>query len=119
MEQPSLPQNFFAAIPAEFRDEVFETVAQSDSVRIERILSKGHCSPEGYWYDQDEDEWVLVLQGAATLEFADGSSRELGVGDSVNLPAHTKHRVLRTTAEEVTIWLAVFSKGYSADGQLP
>lgn len=103
-------KNLFTDIPTEFDAEVFETLHSSDSVRIERILSNGHRTAEGFWYDQEEDEWVMLLKGSATLEFADGTVNHLATGDSVNIPAHTKHRVSRTSENEVTIWLAVFSK---------
>ena len=101
-------KNIFADIPKDLENEIFETICSSSSFRIERILSKGHQTPEGFWYDQDQPEWVLVLKGGATLEFADGGRYNLGVGDYMNIPAHTKHRVSRTSEEEVTIWLAVF-----------
>ncbi len=75
-------------------------------VRIERIVSHGHASPEGFWYDQDQDEWVVVLKGQARLRFQDGQI-ELKPGDFVNIPARKKHRVEWTTPHEPTIWLAV------------
>jgi cupin 2 domain-containing protein len=87
--------------------EVFETLAQSAHVRIERIVSEGHTSPAHGWYDQDQSEWVLLLQGAARLEFED-STLALSPGDYVNIPAHRKHRVVWTTPDQRTIWLAVF-----------
>ena len=110
MQIPTLTKNLFADIPTEFDAEVFETLHSSDSVRIERILSNGHRTADGFWYDQDENEWVMVLKGSATLEFSDGSEHHLEAGDSMNIPTHAKHRVSRTSQSEVTIWLAVFSK---------
>lgn len=110
MQTPPPTNSLFANIPTEFDAEVFETLLSSDSVRIERILSNGHRTPDGFWYDQDENEWVMVLKGSATLEFSDGSERHLKKGDWVNIPAHARHRVSRTAQDEVTIWLAVFSK---------
>lgn len=74
-------------------------------VRIERIVSHGHSTG---WYDQDEDEWVAVLSGEGELEFADGSTRVLRSGDFEFIPRHRRHRVARTSADEPTVWLAVF-----------
>ncbi|MGH8127365.1 MAG: cupin domain-containing protein [Gammaproteobacteria bacterium] len=93
-----------------FASEVFEELVKSEHVRVERILSKGHASPEFGWYDQDENEWVIVLQGGGRLTFEDGTEVELSAGDYINLPAHKKHRVTRTDPEQVTVWLAVFYK---------
>jgi cupin 2 domain-containing protein len=88
--------------------EELTTVLQAgDGVRIERIVSTGHRSPDGFWYDQDQHEWVVVLKGAAKLEFEDRTV-SMAPGDSILIPAHPPHRVLWTTAEEPTVWLAVF-----------
>lgn len=87
--------------------EVFETLAAGPHCRIERIISEGHTSPAHEWYDQEQSEWVLVLQGAARLEFED-RALELAPGDYVNIPARCKHRVAWTTPSQRTIWLAVF-----------
>jgi len=99
--------NLFAAIPASLPEELVTTLLGSPHVRIERIVSQGQTSPEGFWYDQDEHEWVLLVQGAARLAF-EGEVRTLAPGDFVNIPAHVKHRVEWTAPEEMTIWLAVF-----------
>ena len=101
--------NLLSNIPSNLPEELIETLIQSDGVRIERIVSHGHASPEGFWYDQDEHEWVMVLQGAARLQLEDRTI-DLGPGDHINLPAHTKHRVEWTTNDQPTIWLAVFYK---------
>ena len=98
--------NFFSAIPEELPEELTTVLRAGEGVRIERIVSKGHCSPDGFWYDQDQAEWVLVLQGAARLQFED-RVLEMRPGDFVNIPAHQKHRVAWTTPDEPTIWLAV------------
>lgn len=91
-------------------DEIFETILQNKSVKIERIISSGQTTPENFWYDQEEDEFVLVVQGEAKIAFED---REivLKVGDYVNIPAHTKHKVTYTSKDEETIWLAIFYDG--------
>ena len=98
--------NFFSAIPEELPEELTTVLRAGEGVRIERIVSKGHCSPDGFWYDQDQAEWVLVLQGAARLQFED-RVLEMRPGDFVNIPAHQKHRVAWTTPDEPTIWLTV------------
>jgi cupin 2 domain-containing protein len=99
--------NLSTDIPTNLPQELFTTLLAASNVRIERIVSHGHTSPEGYWYDQDQHEWVLVLQGAARLSI-EGEIKELKPGDSINIRAHQKHRVEWTTTEEPTIWLAVF-----------
>ncbi len=99
--------NLFVDIPSELPEEVFTTLISAANVRIERIVSHGHASPEGFWYDQDEYEWVIVLKGAARLRFED-SILEMKPGDFLNIPAHKRHRVEWTTPDEPTIWLAVF-----------
>jgi cupin 2 domain-containing protein len=77
-------------------------------VRIERIVSVGHASPEGFWYDQNEDEWVVVLKGAARLMFeGERQPVEMRAGDFISIPAHKRHRVEWTTPNEPTLWLAV------------
>ena len=77
-------------------------------MRIERIVSQGHASPEGFWYDQDQHEWVLVLKGAARLRLQDEEQPvKMMPGDFINIQAHKKHRVEWTTSDEPTIWLAV------------
>ena len=76
------------------------------NIRIERIVSHGHASPEGFWYDQDEHEWVIVLKGAARLQF-EYSNVDMKPGDFVKIPAHKKHRVEWTMPNEPTIWLMV------------
>ena len=102
--------NIFDSLPKNLSSEVFENIVQSSSVRIERIISKGHRSPDEGWYDQDEHEWVMVLQGHAILEFEDGSTCDLSAGDHINIAAHVKHKVIWTDMNQLTIWLAVFYK---------
>ena len=93
-------------------EEHFFDLLKTDTVRIERIVSGGQASPPDFWYDQEQSEWVTVLQGNAvvTVQNNDGTtvSHTLNVGDSLHLPAHQKHRVDSTSSEPVTIWLAVF-----------
>ncbi len=97
--------NIFAALPEKLRHEHFLTLFETHTVRIERIVSHAHSSPAGFWYDQPHNEWVMVVRGHATLEFADGELVELKEGDYLAIPPHVKHRVRETAPE--TIWLAV------------
>ncbi len=99
--------NLFDNLPISIPNELVEVLTVNQHVRIERIVSHGHVSPEGFWYDQNDNEWVIVLQGAARLRFED-SILEMKSGDFVNIPAHKQHRVEWTTPDEPTIWLAVF-----------
>ena len=102
----TMPSNLFTDLPSDFRDELFTTLLDATNVRIERIVSQGHASPEDFWYDQDQHEWVVLLKGAARLRFED-EIVEMRPGDFVNIPAHKKHRVEWTTPDEPTVWLAV------------
>jgi cupin 2 domain-containing protein len=100
-----------AGLPANLPDEeIFEELLRTPSFRMERIVSSGQASPPGFCYDQEEDEWVALLQGEAELEFEDGSAETLRSGDWVFLPAHMRHRVASTSAEPPCIWLAVFAR---------
>jgi len=102
--------NIFKSIPTNLDTEIFENIIQSPNIRVERIISKGQTTPEGSWYDQDEHEWVMVLEGAAILGFEDGSSVSLNKGDHLNIPAHCKHKVSWTDPDQITLWLAIFYK---------
>ncbi|RBP41195.1 cupin 2 domain-containing protein [Roseimicrobium gellanilyticum] len=88
--------------------ELFHTLLESPYVKLEHIISHGQASPPDFWYDQDEDEWVLLLRGEATLEFADGGMVRLTAGDHLTVPKRVRHRVHRTS--EDAIWLALFLK---------
>ncbi len=100
--------NVFNQIPDNLKEEIFEDLLSSGSVRIERIISTGQSSPKSGWYDQDENEWVLVLSGFGEIEFADGQVVRLESGDYLNIKAHQKHKVKSTSPNEKTIWLAIF-----------
>lgn len=96
--------------PAEAED--VKIIWQAPNMRVERIVSYGHASEDGFWYDQSEDEWVMVLAGEGVLEIeGERHYRTLGPGDAISLPAHTKHRVISTAAEQATVWLAIFTGG--------
>ncbi|MDI9636219.1 cupin domain-containing protein [Geitlerinema splendidum] len=99
--------NILQKIPAALPDEVFDTIVSSENIKIERIISKGHCSPPGFWYDQDQSEWVLLVKGEAKLSL-EHETVLLKPGDYVNIKPHIKHRVEWTTPEEETIWIAIF-----------
>ena len=102
-------KNLFESIPVELPDELTETLLQTKALRMERIVSRGHHSPAGDWYNQSEHEWVALLTGQATLEFQDPVERvSLAKGDFINIPAFRKHRVVVTDPHVDTIWLAVF-----------
>ncbi|GIU43480.1 cupin [Shewanella sairae] len=99
--------NILSDLPDDLSQEVFEPIVKTDTVLIERIISKAHVTPKGQWYDQAHSEWVMVMQGAATLEFVDGEQVELTAGEHINIGANVKHRVAWTSEEVETIWLAV------------
>lgn len=98
--------NLFDDVPERLPEELLQTILSRSNVRIERIVSRGHVSPEGFWYDQDQREFVVLLQGAARLRFED-ELLEMKPGSFVDIPAHRRHRVEWTTPDEPTIWLAV------------
>lgn len=98
-------KNLFADMVEAKSGEEYLTLFDNANARIERIVSHAQPSPAGFWYDQEEDEWVVVLRGWATLEFAGGEQVELHEGDYLTIPRHVRHRVAQTSAE--TIWLAV------------
>lgn len=99
--------NIFTQLPEQIPEEIFETLLSRDNIRIERIVSKGHTTEAGTWYDQEWDEWVLLMQGEAILLFADHRQLHLKTGDYVLIPAHVKHRVQWTVPNLETIWLAI------------
>ena len=101
-------KNIFATAAGISGAEEFATLFENSALKIESIVSHSHSSPVGFWYDQSEDEWVMVLRGVATLEFAGGESAEMKEGDYLVIPRHVRHRVRRTSRE--TIWLAVHMK---------
>ena len=104
------PENIYqiSLIPEATSPEVFETLASSGAVRIERIISNGQCTPPHTWLTEELNEWVLLIQGRATIEFADGSLIQLQKGDYINIPSKTRHKVTFTSREPHCIWLAVF-----------
>jgi cupin 2 domain-containing protein len=99
--------NLFADLPDKADTELSTDLLDRPGVRIERIVSTGQASPPDFWYDQDWDEWVLLLAGSAGLAIEGEAERRLAPGDPVFLPAHTRHRVAWTDADGPTVWLAV------------
>ncbi len=100
--------NLFAALPHGQAREQIDLLVDGAGVRIERIVSTGQASPPAFWYDQADDEFVVLLTGAARLRFEEGDvTLEMKPGDWVEIPAHVRHRVESTQAEPPTIWLAV------------
>lgn len=99
-------KNIFDDLSQRLPKELVEILVRAADVRIERIVSHGHASPADFWYDQPQHEWVIVLKGAARLQFEDGAV-EMKVGDFINIPAFKKHRVDWTIPDEPTVWLGV------------
>jgi len=106
-QPPGHIQSLLADLPTHLDAERFELLQQAGEVRLLRILSCGQTAPETGWFDQDEDEWVCLLQGAARLEFAEAEPVRLWPGDSLLIPAHCRHKVAWTPADQITVWLAL------------
>jgi len=102
-------RNLFTGVGKELHREHMEVLAREGRTRIERVVSHGEASPPGYWYDQDESEWVLMVRGHARVRFeAEDQVLELSAGDNFLIPPHVRHRVDWTAPDEDTIWLVVF-----------
>jgi len=99
--------NLLHDLPEDLQEEHFTTLLKTEHITLERIISKGHITPENEWYDQDHDEWVLLLAGSAQLTFGDGEVLTLKQGDQLIIPAHRRHRVSKTATNQETIWLAL------------
>ena len=100
-------KNLYADIPETLNKELVNTLAIGSDLRIERIVSRGQSSPEQGWYDQDSDEWVVLLKGAAVIAYPDGSEVTLGEGDYLYIPARCRHRVQWTDPDRASVWLAI------------
>ncbi len=100
-------KNIYKSIPNDSNKEIFEELLKTNNVTIERIISAGHRSPDSGWYDQENNEWVIVLKGKAVLVFEDQITINLSEGDYLNIPSHTKHKVTWTDPDSETIWLAI------------
>jgi len=100
--------SILADIPQELPNELFGLLFKNKHIKIEKIVSKGQCDAKDQWYDQEGDEWVILLQGAAILEFLEPAEKKsLAAGDYLLIPAHVKHRVDWTHPEKESIWLAI------------
>ena len=104
-----MKNNLFGQIPKNMPQEIFAELLSATNVRIERIVSFGQASPAGFWYNQPENEWVLLLEGFARIRLND-RLEDMTVGDYLNIPAGTRHRVEKTAGNGRTVWLAVFYK---------
>jgi cupin 2 domain-containing protein len=105
---PVAPGNLFDLSGVDLREEQLSALVDTEGVKIERIVANGQASPPKFWYDQDFDEWALVLGGSAALRLdGDAADRVLRPGDHLFISAHRKHRVEWTDATSATIWLAV------------
>lgn len=104
--------SLFTGLPATpLPEELVSVLAAGAGARIERIVSTGQASPPGFWYDQNEDEFVILVTGSAGLRFEDEpAARTLKPGDWLLIPAHRRHRVDWTGTGAPTVWLAVFFK---------
>ena len=102
-----MKNNLFSNIPDKLPEELLETLLESKGVRVERIVSRGHATSDGEWYDQSWDEWVVLLSGSAVLSFSGREDILLKPGDYLLLPAGLKHRVSWTEPDVGSVWLAI------------
>jgi cupin 2 domain-containing protein len=101
--------NLFAGLPVTAEAaERMETLLARSGLRIERIVSSGQASPAGFWYEQADAEWVVLLSGEALLRFEDEiEARRLRAGDWLYIEPQRRHRVDWTDPAASTVWLAV------------
>ena len=112
-----IAQNLLDDLPASLPQELVQNLLSTRDIRIERIVSHGHCSAEGFWYEQSTAEWVLVVAGRARVRFESGQLIEMTTGSFINIAAHQKHRVEWTDPHEHTVWLALhYQSGSEARG---
>lgn len=100
-------RNIFEILPDKLNEELFDEILSADNFKLERIISEGQTSPRGFWYDQDKNEFVLLLSGSAELSYDDGRIFSLKTGDYLIIPPHQKHRVEKTDDTVKTFWLAL------------
>jgi len=100
-------KNIYQNLPDDFSKEFFEELLSTKDFKVERIVSNGHASPPEFWFDQDKDEFVILLKGRAGLSYDDGQKFTLKPGDYLIIPAHQKHRVEWTDKNQKTFWLAL------------
>ena len=104
-----MKENLFKGIPKSAPNEIFTELLKVNGVRVERIVSFGQSSPNGFWYDQLENEWVILLEGSAQIKLHD-QLVDLAAGDYLNIPSGTRHRIEKTAVDRRTVWLAIFYK---------
>lgn len=115
-----IPGNLLRDLPEDSGDEVFEEVVSAPGVLVERIVSRGHSSPAGFWYEQERAEWVVLLSGAARLRLEEPRETvELRPGDHCWIAARRRHRVEWTDEGEPTVWLAVHLDNVQDPGGRP
>jgi len=104
-------KNIFSEIPENLKDEIFQSIIEKENLKIERIISNGQTTPEDFWYDQNQNEFIILLKGKAKILFEENSEEvELNPGDYILIESHKKHKVTYTSKEETTIWLAIHFK---------
>ncbi len=103
-----LEGNIFIIPENNSKEELFKTIIARKNIKIEQIISSGQTSPAEGWYDQEQHEWVLLLEGEAHLEFEDRQIKKLSKGDYILIPAHCRHKVVYTSSNPDCIWLAIF-----------
>jgi cupin 2 domain-containing protein len=104
-------KNIFDQIPAVIPEELFDLIHKNSNIKIERIISKGHTSPKEGWFDQDLNEWVILLEGEANIEFEDNPKETIVTlvkGSYLFIPKNKKHKVIYTSTEPSCVWLAIF-----------
>jgi cupin 2 domain-containing protein len=105
--------NIFQNLATSTTEEIFEDLLNTSHFKLERIISTGQATPAGEWYDQEQDEWVILLSGSAGLLFENETVQVLQPGDYVHIPAHLRHRVEWTDDSQPTVWLALHYFKYS------
>ena len=104
-----MKKNIYSDIPTRLPDELVEVISGNPDLRIKRIVSRGHRSPDGFWYDQEENEFVLLVTGEAELFFEeDDECVQMEAGDYLVIPAHKRHRVTWTAPGRDSVWLVVY-----------
>ncbi len=104
-------RNLFSEIPESTVNEIIEPLLKTGHCKLERIVSRGQKTPPGEWYDQDTEEWVILLSGSAQLLFeGETDAYTMRPGDYIYIPAHRRHRVEWTDPKQKTVWLALHFK---------
>ncbi|WP_444633808.1 cupin domain-containing protein [Cupriavidus oxalaticus] len=104
--------SLLADVPVNLAEEVFQPLLARPGLKVERIVSNGQASPQGFWYDSADGEWVLLVSGSAALEIeGEAGQHAMRPGDWLHLPAHCRHRVAWTDEAQPTVWLAVHYGG--------